>query len=317
MKTPKYWQDKNLLSKLLYPLGKLYLWGSFINSKIKHPKKIEKKVICIGNLTAGGTGKTPCSVSIAKILQEMKYKPFFVSRGYGGKLRNILVDKKVHSAQDVGDEPLLLSNTAPVAINPNRYLAAQKALEYGADIIIMDDGFQNQSLQKDISFLVFDGEFGCGNGYGIPAGPMREDFASGIKKAQAIIILGKDKFELAKKIHNIPIFYGTISPIKPKFTEQSVIAFAGIGRPQKFYNSLIECGLNILETIDFPDHHQYKREELLFLIEKAQQKNCVLYTTSKDFVKFPKDLQKYFNTLEIEIKWQDANALKSFLSQKI
>ncbi len=317
MKTPTHWKNKNILSLLLYPMGKLYLLASYLNIKTKTPKSVEKKVICIGNVTAGGSGKTPTSISIAHMLKKMGYNPFFVSRGYGGKLHGVLVNNKIHTPQEVGDEPLLLSYEAPIVVNPNRFEAAKKAIENGADIIIMDDGFQNQSLKKDISFLVFDGEFGCGNGFGIPAGPMRESLSEGLKRAQAIIILGEDKVGLSKQITNKPIFKGKVVPKIPDNTDKKVIAFAGIGRPEKFYNSLKECGFEIIETIDFPDHHQYQEKELLDLILKAKKSDAKLYTTSKDFVKIPQNLQKNFNTLEIEIKWENQKDIEGFLKQKI
>lgn len=313
METPKYWKDKNIYSYLLSPLGWLYQCATLLNMTLKQPQKVDKTVICIGNLTAGGTGKTPVSISIAKILTDMKRKPFFISRGYGGKLHNVLVDKNKHSPQEVGDEPLLLAQSAPVIVNPNRYEGAKLAIENGADIIVMDDGFQNPTLKKDLSFLVFDGEFGYGNGMCIPAGPLRESLSSGLKRAQAIIIIGEDKHNLASKFNHLPIFKANIVPKFNKEEKKPIIAFAGIGRPEKFYTSLRLCGFKIYQTIDFPDHHQYSKEELLSLIKKAEQNQCVLYTTSKDFVKIPSDLRKYFNVLEIEIKWENETALKKFI----
>ena len=160
MKTPKYWQSNSFTSKILSPLGFLYGFMTQLRLKLKSPHKVSIPVVCIGNITAGGTGKTPVSISIAKLLATEMYHPFFVSRGYGGKLQDVIVNNKKHTAKDVGDEPLLLSKQAPVVVNANRYAAAQKAVEQGADIIIMDDGFQNPSLHKDLSFLVFDGNYG-------------------------------------------------------------------------------------------------------------------------------------------------------------
>ena len=317
MKTPNYWKNKNIYSYLLSPLGWLYQWATFLNLSIKKTQSVDKPVICIGNLTAGGTGKTPVSISFAQILKELGKKPFFVSRGYGGNLHNVMVDANKHSPQEVGDEPLLLARQAPVVVNPNRFEGAKLAIKNGADIIVMDDGFQNPSLKKDLSFLVFDGEFGYGNGMCIPAGPLRESLASGLKRAQAIIIIGEDKHHLEKKFKQFPIFKGQILPKTNIIETKPIIAFAGIGRPEKFYTSLRLCGLKVYQTIDFPDHHQYTKEELLSLIEKAKQNQCALYTTSKDFVKIPSDLRRNFKVLDIEIKWEDKEKLKEFLSQII
>lgn len=315
MKTPRHWQNKNLLANFLAPLGWLYTYATKLNLAFKKPNQVNRPVICIGNLTAGGSGKTPVAVSIAEIIQNLGKKPFFVSRGYGGTLHNLVVDTAVHQAQEVGDEPLLLARQAPVVINPNRYEGAKTAIRNGAEVIIMDDGFQNPGLHKDLAFLVFDGNFGYGNGYGIPAGPMREALESGLKRAQAVIIIGEDKHHLKTQITTLPIFEGQIIPHPPKICNFKVIAFAGIGRPEKFYQSLRSCGFELVETIDFPDHHQYKPAELEAIITKAAQQETEIYTTAKDYVKIPAELQTHFKVLEIAIEWQDREALTTFLQK--
>ena len=317
MKTPSYWKDLNLLSILLLPLGWAYTSATKLNIWLHTPKEVNKTVICIGNITAGGTGKTPVSAGITQILQQLGKKPYIISRGYGGKLHGVIVNPHKHHAEDVGDEPLLLSKYAPVVVNPNRYEGAKLAIANGADIIVMDDGFQNQSLKKDLSFLVFDGEFGCGNGLGIPSGPLRESLSSGIKRAQAAIIIGEDKHNLAQKLPPLPLFKGKIMPLMPKIENKNVIAFAGIGRPKKFYNSLRQCGFNIKESINFPDHHYYTQSELNTLIKKAEKNQCVLFTTSKDMVKIPEIIHNKFNTLDIYIQWEDEERLKQFLINNI
>lgn len=315
MKTPGFWQDKNLVSDLLLPFGMLYNLATRLNILFSKPRKTDRPVICIGNLTAGGTGKTPVALSIADILQKLGCKPFFVSRGYGGTKKNVIVDSQKHSAAEVGDEPLLLSRQAPVVVNPDRYAAAQKAVTSGAEVIIMDDGFQNPGLHKDLSFLVFDGGFGYGNGRGIPAGPLRESLRDGLKRAQAVIIVGEDKHNLAQKFSFLPVFKGIVTAQKTSSTNRRVIAFAGIGRPQKFYNSMKEQGFELLKTVDFPDHHQYSAEELNLLIKEADQHQAALYTTTKDFVKIPTKLQKHFLVLEIKIRWENQQQLEELLKK--
>ena len=317
MKTPTFWTSPSFISQLLAPLGKLYALATSLRIKFGHTQKVNRPVICIGNITAGGTGKTPVAVSFAKLLQQMGKNPFFVSRGYGGKLKGIMVDKTRHTAAEVGDEPLLLARQAPVIVNPDRFAGAQKALQSGAEIILMDDGFQNPGLHKDLSFLVFDGNIGIGNGLCIPAGPLRESLASGLKRAQAIIILGEDRHNLAAKIKDFPLFKGRVVAKKPEINNNEIIAFAGIGRPEKFYTSLRELGFKLLKTVDFPDHHQYTMTELKKLINEAQKKDAVLFTTAKDFVKIPPQIQKYFHVLEIEIMWENEDSLKHFLQQNL
>ena len=317
MKTPGYWSDLNPLSLLLSPLGLLYNLGTRLNMSLHKPKKAAVPVVCIGNLTAGGTGKTPTAVSIAKLMQQANRKPFFVSRGYGGTLSGVIVDSLHHSAAQTGDEPLLLSRTAPVSINPDRFRAAELAVSNGAKSIVMDDGFQNPGLHKDLSFLVFDGGVGLGNRRPIPSGPLRENLASGLKRADAAIIVGKDCCHLAGNLSPLPVFSAMIEAQSPSLPGKPVIAFAGIGRPRKFYDSLRQLGFSLQQTIDFPDHHFYPRAELQQLIDRAQKSGAVLYTTAKDFVKIPVDLQPLFQVLEIRIRWQDPAAVEDFILSRL
>ena len=281
--------------------------------KIYKPYKVNVPVICIGNLTAGGSGKTPTAISIANILKQTGKNPFFISRGYGGTLQDTVVNVDINSATEVGDEPLLLARCAGVVVNHKRDDAARKAIEEGADIIIMDDGFQNPLLYKNKSILVIDGAVGLGNQFPIPAGPLREFFNSGIKRADAVIILGKDKLNIADKLVNLPIFKGHIVPQKPQLIADKTIAFAGIGRPEKFYASLAECGVNVIKTYSFPDHHFYTENELQNIINEAENCGADIFTTAKDMVKIPHKLQSKFKVLEITIAWEDENKLKNFL----
>lgn len=313
MKTPKHWQTKNLLALSLFLPSCLYAFATWLRIKFTTPKKVTVPVICIGNLTAGGSGKTPVSISIAKILKQLGKNPYFVSRGYGGNMSDVEVDVNLHSPIEVGDEPLLLAKEAPVIVNHKRYNGAQRAINYGADIIIMDDGFQNPSLYKDKSFLVIDGNVGLGNMFPIPAGPMREFYSQGKKRAQAVIILGEDKTSVADKFNDLPIFYGEIVPQTPQTKNKNVIAFAGIGRPQKFYDSLKKCGLNVITTFDFPDHYLYKSDDIKKIVETAENLGAEIFTTSKDFVKIPALYKNKINVLEITIKWQDEKKLTDFI----
>ena len=315
MKTPKHWQNKNFLANLLYLPGCLYAFATWCRICLNKPQKVNIPVICVGNLTAGGSGKTPVAVSLARLLKQKGKNPFFISRGYGGKLKNVIVDRQHHSSTEVGDEPLLLAREAPVVINPKRFEAAKKAVENGADVIIMDDGFQNPQLYKNKSLLVIDGAFGLGNTYPIPAGPMREFLSEGIKRADAVVMLGKDQTNILSKFGNLPVFFGAIIPVKPQTKEEKTVAFAGIGRPQKFYQSLEECGINVVKTFDFPDHHFYSEDELNDIVNYAQKIGADIYTTSKDMVKIPVSLQSRFKVLEIEIKWQDEVAISKFISE--
>ena len=314
MQTPKFWIKKNFISNLLLPLG--YIYGSMTGLRLAYKKSgsVDKQVICVGNISAGGTGKTPVAISIAKILQKQNLNPAFVSRGYGANLTNVIVDNNIHSATDVGDEPMLLSSIAPTVINANRFQGALMAINNNANVIIMDDGFQNPSLKKDISFVVVDGKYGFGNERCIPAGPLREFLSKGIDRASAIILLGDDNHNIQSKAKNKPIFRAEICPIIPQISNPNIIAFAGIGHPDKLYSSLKSIGFKIIETIDFPDHHKYSHDELMNIVKLANNKNADIYTTSKDFVKIPKELQPNFKVLEITVKWQDEDLLTKFIT---
>ncbi len=317
MKTPRFWKKRNLLASLLYPLGTLYSFGTAWRLKHGEKHKLNRPVICIGNLTAGGTGKTPVSLSIAKLLQAKGKNPFFLSRGYGGTLKDILVDNRVHTAEQAGDEPLLLSLTAPTVVNPDRYLGALKAVKSGAELIIMDDGFQNPGLEKDLSFIVIEGSFGFGNLWCIPAGPLRENIEEGLKRATAAIIIGEDTYGAAKLLGDLPVFYANIKAVDPKIKNKDIYAFAGIGRPQKFYESLKGLGFNIIKKFSFPDHYNYKPKDLEKILTKAHKNGHPVFTTSKDFVKIPADLRDNFHVLEIEVKWQNEKSLIDFILKNI
>lgn len=316
MKTPKFWQNKNIISLSLFPLGIIYSFVTNLRMKFIKPKKVSVPVICIGNLTAGGTGKTPVCISIAKILKDKGKNPFFISRGYGGNLKNIIVDK-THKAKDVGDEPILLSQEAPVAIGSDRYIAAKLAIKNGADVLIMDDGFQNPSLHKDLSFVVVDGGFGFGNKLPVPAGPLREDIKSGLKRCDSVIIIGIDEHKCVETIGRTPYVRAMTTPTIKSLKGTRVIAFAGIGRPEKFYYSLKLLEAQIIETINFADHHFYKENELLEIIKQSQIFNAKIYTTSKDYVKIPEHLQEKFHVLDIEIEWKHQEEIIKIINKKL
>ncbi|MBR1949008.1 MAG: tetraacyldisaccharide 4'-kinase [Alphaproteobacteria bacterium] len=317
MKTPKHWQTKNFLALGLFLPSCLYALATWFRIKTTTPKKVKVPVVCIGNLTAGGSGKTPVSISIAKILKQLGKNPYFVSRGYGGNLSDVEVDTNLHSPIEVGDEPLLLVEEAPVIVNHKRYDGALKAVDSSADVIIMDDGFQNPALFKDLSFLVVDGNVGLGNMFPIPAGPMREFLFQGKKRAHAVIILGEDKTKVADKFADLPIFYGEVTVKQPEINNKNVVAFAGIGRPQKFYDSLISCGLNVVKSFDFPDHYFYKKSDLNKIIDEAEKLGADIYTTSKDFVKIPSVYKNKIKVLDIEIKWKNIKELEAFIKAKL
>lgn len=291
MKTPKFWNSKGLISTILLPISAIYGIITQLRIKFSKPYKCSAKVICIGNITAGGVGKTPIAIAMAeKYLKEGK-KVFFVTRGYKGKLKNILVDLTAHTPKETGDEARLLAQTAPTIISPKRDIGAKLAETLGAEIIIMDDGFQNPSLYKDESWLVFDGNIGIGNGRIIPSGPLRETLKNGQKRAQHIIIMGKDNTHFAQQC-SLPVHYGHIEPQPFELKNKQVLAFAGIGHPQKFYKTLQTNGYEVIKSIDFADHHQYTLNDITHIKEIAQKENLAIVTTEKDYIKLSDEMKK-------------------------
>ncbi len=307
MKTPKHWNNINLLSIILYPLGLIYSLVTFLKIKLSKPYQTSVPVICIGNLTAGGVGKTPIVIDFALKLKKQGKNPFIISRGYKGQLKNIVVDNKKHSAKDVGDEPLMLSKYANVIIAPNRKIGAEIAIKNGADIILMDDGFQNTTLHKNKSYLVVDGKNGFGNKMGIPAGPLRENISSGIKRADEIIILGQDKHKIAQiaKKYNKPVIRGQFESARPYVKITKSIAFAGIGNPNKFFHSLKQSGIKIIKKFYFEDHHNYSEREIQDIIDLSNKYRCNIFTTEKDMVKIPDHLKRFIKVLKINPEWQN------------
>ena len=301
MKTPKFWNENNFISLMLYPLSLVYGAVTQLRIKKKYKYKSRAKVICIGNITAGGVGKTPVAMAFAeKYIREGK-RVVFVTRGYKGKLKNIVVDLEKHSAIETGDEARLLANVAPVVIAPRRNEGAIMAESLGADIIIMDDGFQNPDLYKDECWLVFDGEIGIGNEMIIPSGPLRETLENGEKRANGIIIMGEDKTGLAKRT-KLDVYIGKLQAEDIDIKNKKVFAFAGIGRPQKFYNTLADLGYDVVVKKDFEDHHNYSDNELKEMIEDAKERGLSLVTTQKDYVKIPNQYRVDICCLKVKAK---------------
>lgn len=307
MKTPQFWQKKNLISYLLLPLTWIYILASHLRNFFISPTKINKPIICIGNFTAGGAGKTPIALAIGKMLKEMKVD--FAYLGHGFKAKNddlIVVNKDLNNAAEVGDEALLLSEISDVFIAKNRVIAAKKIEEIPEKkLIIMDDGLQNPSLKKDLKILVIDGEYGFGNNMILPAGPLRIKPSRAIKNIDLVIIIGEDRFNLAQKFKDKKVILAKIIVTNQKqIVGKNFIAFCGIGRPEKFFNSLKKSGYNLIKEISFPDHYPYNKKDLEELLALSKRDKTVLITTKKDFVKFDKKYKKQIQFLDIEVEFK-------------
>ena len=298
MQTPKFWDKKDSkLGKILAPFGAVYAWTVAHRLAHKHPYQAKMPVICVGNISVGGTGKTPVCLALMKLFQEHEQKPWFLNHGYRAIQQSVLVDRKTHSALDVGDEALLLSEIAPTIVDSARARGAQLAEKWGAPLLIMDDGFQNPSLVKTFSFIVVDGTKGFGNERVLPAGPLREPILKGLKRADALILVGQDNWGVQNYLKqnkvDLPVLTGKFIPEKSdldKLKGKNVYAFAGLGNPQKFFDMLSSEGVQIVQKQFFPDHYFYTRFDIEDLKKKA--KGAVLATTSKDWVKIPSEIQE-------------------------
>jgi tetraacyldisaccharide 4'-kinase len=294
MKTPSYWHEKpGILSLLLAPLG--WCYGQITGWRMKRSgAKIAVPVICIGNFTAGGAGKTPSVIHIAKNLITFGEKPFILSRGYGGNLAGpVLVDTKRHTSAETGDEPLLLARMAPTVIARDRLAGAELAVKLGASVIIMDDGLQNARLTRDMTIAVVDAGFGIGNGFCVPAGPLRAPLQVQWPHVDLILWIG----DAGAKAHAFaasyddqkPLACGQLEPAKDVIAQLRhlpLLAFAGIGRPQKFYDTLKAAKLDVRETRSFADHHAYSLAEMDVLRATAKSAGLTLVTTEKDAIRF-------------------------------
>jgi len=295
MRTPAFWWQPGS-GRLLAPLGAMY--GAVAALRMRSPgRRVGVPVICVGNLTVGGAGKTPAALTLAQVLIAARERPFFLSRGYRGRLRGpVRVDPRLHSAADVGDEPLLLARVAPTIVARDRTAGADAARLAGASAIVMDDGFQNPSLAKDLAILVVDGRRGIGNGLVIPAGPLRAPAEAQIARAHALVIVGPP--ELAAPLaedarrHNAAVFHARLEPDRSAIAAlggRKVLAFAGIADPEKFFATLAEAGIAVAERASFGDHHRYTTAEAQTLIKRAEAADLDLLTTEKDLARLSRE----------------------------
>ncbi len=317
MRPPDFWSSRRVLSTLLVPAGCVYALAT--RMRVRKPGwRAPVPVICVGNVGIGGAGKTPVALALARMLAARGRNPHFLTRGYRGREAGPLrVDPAKHSARDVGDEPLLLARAAPTWVARDRAAGARAAAEAGAGCIVMDDGHQNPSLVKDLSLVVVDGGYGFGNERVIPAGPLREPVAAGIARADAIILVGTDETEAARHFAGKPVHGARIVPDDEgqRFAGKSVVAFCGIGRPDKFFATLKSLGARIAEEMPYPDHHAFSDEEIMFILEVAARHGAAAVTTEKDFARLSPDARRMVETLPVRIEFEAPGAVEAMLAK--
>ena len=322
MRPPGFWAARRPtpLARALQPIGSLYGWATAWRMA-EGGERAGAPVICVGNFVAGGAGKTPTAIALARMLIADGKRPAFLSRGYGGakRVEPVLVDANIHNATIVGDEPLLLAGVAPCWVGPDRVKSAAAAVEAGANALVLDDGLQNPALAKDLAFAVIDGEAHFGNGLCIPAGPLRAPVAAQARHVQALIVIGGDEAAIAAiaaEAPDKPLLPATLEPdalAAAPLIGREVVAFAGIARPRKFYATLRRVGARIVATHDFPDHHAFTPREIEALIEEAGRRGALLATTEKDRVRLTAPHARAVLTLPVTLRFDEPGLVKGML----
>tara|TARA_B100000686_G_C16700785_1_gene923241 strand:+ start:521 stop:1486 length:966 start_codon:yes stop_codon:yes gene_type:complete len=321
MPIPKFWEKNNILSLILTPLSFSYELLYKLRKILTKPTQLNIPVVCIGNITVGGAGKTPTAMTVAKYFLSKGLNPHFLSRGYGRKLKGTIKVNHHHSSLMVGDEPILLSKIAPTWVCDNKLDGAKEAQKNGADVLIMDDGFQNPTIYKNLSFLVIDEGFGFGNNKIIPAGPLRERVSEAISRADGIIVIKSPDGETKDFINYCtkPTIYANLIPSEESalFEKTKITAFCGIGRPNKFYSSIQSIGAEIVSKHNFSDHHNYTPEELMEIIEDSSFNQSTPVTTEKDWVRLPEEAKKMISYIKVDLVFTNSKTIYKMLDSII
>ena len=321
MRPPRFWSTPpGLAARALGPLGAVYAAGT-ARRVARAGEKLDVPVICVGNINVGGTGKTPAVMDLLMRLMARGRRPHVISRGYGARVRGVLrVDPSGHRADQVGDEPLLLAQFAPVHVSPDRAAAARAAVSDGAEVIVMDDGFQNPAVVKDLSLVVVDAAVGFGNGRIIPAGPLREPVSAGMARADMLLAIGEpaaqEGFRAAWGDFTVPLMTGCLAPLPTGMPWEGlrVFAFAGIGRPAKFFETLDSLGAVVVGRVPLDDHQVFAPALLERLARDAAAANAQLVTTEKDAVRLPATFRRSVLTLPVRLEIEDAAPLEARLA---
>lgn len=312
MKAPGFWLRDGITARMLSPFSAIT--ASLTARRLRGPSFSPGiKVICVGNAGVGGAGKTIVALDI---LHRLRGRTFALTRGYGGHVKGpLLVDTSLHGALNVGDEAMLLAAAAPTVVSRDRAAGARLALAEGASVVVMDDGLQNPALHKSLSILVIDGGYGFGNGRLLPAGPLREPVEQAASRVQAAVLIGPDETgALLALPRDLPVYRADLEPTCNRtLYSQPVIAFAGIGRPSKFFRSVEALGAEIVTTHEFPDHYIYSRGDAQRLLRQAENYKALLITTEKDFVKLPDFLRRNCLVVSVNLAWKDEGAWEALL----
>ncbi len=319
VKAPRFWQGgkRSLLATLLTPAS--WLWTGVGRSRRARtrPWVAPVPVICVGNLAVGGAGKTPTVAALARWFQARGHTPHILLRGHGGSLSSTgahKVNPATHGVADVGDEALLHARIAPTFIAADRVAGARVATP-GADLIIMDDGHQNPTLARDLSIIVIDLGFGLGHGRVMPSGPLREPASEGLARANAVIAIGNGMVPRAIARSSLPVMKAHIvpDPSSMHLAGKRVVAVTGIGRPEKFTETLAEMRAEVTDLFAHPDHHVFSGDDILRAVDRARDRDAVAVMTAKDHVRLPPEARDLFQTVDIHLEFQRPDMLDALL----
>ncbi len=324
LKTPQFWIKKNAISWILFPLSLFYCAASYLFQASKKTYRSTKPVICVGNIIAGGSGKTPTAMALGKTLREIyanqDFEFCYLSSGYKGEgVDFVALRGGKYLAKNVGDEPILLNETAPTFVAKKRVFGISQIEKINKiKAVILDDGMQDKSLYKDLVVLVVDGKIGFGNELMIPAGPMRETMKSGLRKADLVVLVGEANADLVKKLQGKLIIRANIVVRNLQdFVGKNLLAFTGLAYPDKFFSLLKKENLNLVKSKSFPDHYSYQESDLDELTALAKSRNLSLITTKKDWVKFSPKFQNIIPYLDVEMEFVDQELLKNEIKKKL
>ena len=316
MRAPAFWHTDGAAAHLLAPLAIAYTAAGHLRRRLTTPYRPSVPVVCVGNVVAGGAGKTPVALALGAALAQSGRRVCFLSRGYGGTARGPLrVDPETHHAALVGDEPLLLAAVAPTWIARDRAAGARAIEAAGGEVIVMDDGLQNPAVARSLSFLVVDGGYGFGNGRVMPAGPLREPVADALARADRVVLLGDDETGAAGRTGRVPVLHGRLTPAGAAagLRGTRVYGFAGIGRPGKFFATLAEIGAEVAGARGFPDHHRYTPDEIMAVCEAAMALGARPVTTAKDHVRLPPAARAMIGRVDVAVAWREPDVVAALL----
>lgn len=318
MRAPAFWTGDGggIMPLLLSPIAAVY--AAATARRMRRPGwRAPVPVICCGNATAGGAGKTTVALDLGQRLANRGVAVHYLLRGYGGRLKGpVRVDPAVHTTVDVGDEALLLAAERPAWVSGDRGAGAQAAVASGAQAIVMDDGLQNPTLEKDLSLLVIDGSYGFGNGRIIPAGPLREPVLAAARRAQAAVLIGEDETgALGQLPPMMPVLRARLvpGPEASMLAGQPVLAFCGIANPRKFFATLQEAGAVLAGRQAYADHYPYDEGDLRDLVAEAESLRAILVTTRKDFVRVPPTFRARVTVVTVALAWEEPARIEALL----